>query len=235
LEGTLEKSRRAEARAAAAEQRASELEGHGSTLARALEDERVKRDEARSAAVDLKERLDSANAAAAEAAQRSDARIAELESLATAGASDDAQAQVEAVKASIQARVSELEGRVAEATKQAKDAERELARSAEAATSETERRAELERKIAELERDHDTDPDSELERLRGELGAAIERAHQAEERARILQADLLAAHRGVDPEELRSDPDEEPDDAESLRSRLARTAARKKGTMEGKG
>jgi hypothetical protein len=39
----------------------------------------------------------------------------------------------------------------------------------------------------------------------------------------------------VDPEELRSDPDEEPDDAESLRSRLARTAARKKGTMEGKG
>jgi chromosome segregation ATPase len=72
----------------------------------------------------------------------------------------------------------------------------------------------------------------EIQRLRVELGQAIERASVAENRASQLQADLAEARSigGVpDPGHGDAEPATREDDDRSLRFRLARSAARKKG------
>lgn len=73
----------------------------------------------------------------------------------------------------------------------------------------------------------------EIHRLRLELGRTVERANAAEARASRLQADLSQG-RGDDPTTAGADLDDEDedgqtDDERSLRFRLAKTAARKKG------
>jgi chromosome segregation ATPase len=85
---------------------------------------------------------------------------------------------------------------------------------------------------------------SEGERVEVELARALERAHAAEERGARLESELVALHRSVrvsaEPaeregkirraiEEADGRHELESGEAESLRSRLAKTAARKKG------
>jgi predicted nucleic acid-binding Zn-ribbon protein len=79
---------------------------------------------------------------------------------------------------------------------------------------------------------------TELDQLRTQLTTSMARVHQAEERATRAESNLLALKAGVDLSEDRVEPDDaspdEPavvDDGKrelSLRSRLARTATRKK-------
>ena len=69
----------------------------------------------------------------------------------------------------------------------------------------------------------------EVQRLRLELGRAVERANSAETRASKLQADLAEARGGDAPSENGDGSDGSGEDEEkSLRFRLARTAASKK-------
>lgn len=174
-----------------------------------------------------------------------------------AAATEDARSALEARLAAAQARVEELEARprievdgvAARPAPHATDGrvaelERELEAMGEALEQSQMRarrayadaesvRAQLEAATPRGGLSPDAAAAEEIQRLRVELGQAIERANAAETHASRLQADLAEARAGAyvpadDGLEPGADEGDEGDD-HSLRFRLARSAARKKG------
>jgi chromosome segregation ATPase len=241
LDAERERARSAQARVAEAEQRAQGLEQHASSLAHALEGERVKREDAARSASEVRTRVEDAE----ERARAATARAEELEGLLASAEARAQEAHVpdpEAIPDAAHDRIVELERLVAEHAEEL-DATRTRLRRAYAEAESAQ--AQLDAGTRGLRPTDDGGANDEIQRLRVELGQAMERAAAAEIRASRLQADLAETRAtangvAVGPPDDDVEPPREPDEASedileedrSLRFRLARNAARKKGLSD---
>lgn len=218
------------ARAEEAEARARELQGE-------LDARRSELETARAGTQTIRADLESVRREAADltaALQMRDALIREAEERAAEaeGASAALTAAREAAgpgAARADDRVAELERALAGSNDELEQSQMRLRR----AYAEVESvRAQLEAATPRMGLDADDGATSEIQRLRVELGQAIERAAAAESRASRLQADLAEARADSDPLDGGGSDAAGEDDDRSLRFRLARSAARKKGLGE---
>jgi chromosome segregation ATPase len=223
-------------------ERVSQLEEHGSSLARALEDERRASERAAGATAESADALNAATSRVAEleqqvqaAATRADAltaTVADLEGQlaavpppAEASPADDRLAELERANAELADELEQMGTRLRRAYADAEDARAQLSLAAQHPAS-----------LAEVGGPASADGYDEMNRLRLELGRAVERANAAETRASKLQADLAEARGGSTPDPAAEQSDEPSDTADrepaeeerSLRFRLAKTAASKK-------
>lgn len=179
-------------------------------------DERVAQAEERAAVADT--RASQAEVRAVEAEER------EADAQRRAASAEEARQQAEPSVSPD--RLAELESALATAHEELDQSQTRLRR----AYAETENiRAQLEAATPRTGLTGDEAAAEEIQRLRVELGQAMERAAAAENRASRLQADLAEARAGVAASEPDDEEGPDTDDDRSLRFRLARSAARKKG------
>jgi hypothetical protein len=138
---------------------------------------------------------------------------------------DDRLVELEHANAELVEQLEQMGVRLRRAYADAEDARAQLSLAAQHPAS-----------LAEVGGPASADGYDEVNRLRLELGRAVERANAAEARASKLQADLAEARDGSTPAAAADSPDEPRDSAaagtveeeRSLRFRLAKTAASKK-------